>query len=230
VRRRNFLFAAGFLASPLGAMAFQGNDDFILADIVTPRLDGLGGPEAFAHEAISELQRYLAASNFIQTARLGTDRWGRSIVHAAVDGKDCAGLLVAGGFARVNPWSNDEAYIDTLLGAEIAARGRNAGLWGLPDYDVINANSGKPRQNVFNVLQGRVVRAAKFEGRVFLNFGEDFRTDITATIQSRSAKKWKIVPVEIEGRTVRVRGFTEWINGPSLQIYHPQSLEYVAEN
>ena len=70
--------------------------------------------------------------------------------------------------------------------------------------------------------------AALARGRYYLNFGEDYREDFTATTRSRTGKKWARTGFDLlslEGAQIRVRGFTVWINGPSIELAHIKQIE-----
>ena len=80
----------------------------------------------------------------------------------------------------------------------------------------------------FQVVEGRVVDAAAVRGRRFLNFGADWRTDFTVTVAPADWKRFAAAGLSVqdyEGRRVRVRGWLDRINGPSIDATHPEQIE-----
>jgi len=80
----------------------------------------------------------------------------------------------------------------------------------------------------FQIVEGRVRDVADRSGRVYLNFGEDWRTDFTATIAPSDRDSFggsKIALTDLEGRNVRVRGWLKQRNGPMIEVSHPEQIE-----
>ncbi len=79
------------------------------------------------------------------------------------------------------------------------------------------------------LLVGAVLAAVKQGGRLYLNCGEDFRTDFTATAKPAAARRWRkggLIDLEtLTGAAVRVRGYVASINGPSIEIAHALQVE-----
>ena len=71
---------------------------------------------------------------------------------------------------------------------------------------------------------------AKVKSRVYLNFGDNWRTDFTVTLSSkvfRLFKKAGMDPMAFKDQSIRVRGWLRKRNGPMIQASHPEQVEIV---
>ena len=132
------------------------------------------------------------------------------------DGLDLAEVLLASGHARVWPRGESETDLSPYFAREDEARMEGGGLWALPDYAVRepDADALAQRMDSFQIVRGRVVEVGASQGRRFLNFGADWRTDVTAVID----RGVELDTDGLEGAEVEVRGWVEMANGPSLWI------------
>lgn len=164
------------------------------------------------------------------------DRHGRLVAHAVRDdGVWLQRALIVEGAARVVTFSDERAAAALLLAVEDTARRAGRGLWGdavfmpLAARDVAAVDRMRGR---LAVIQGVVASAAVVRGRLYLNFGQDWRTDVTVSVrpaalrtfppEARDAAYW-------QGRAVRVRGWVQRYNGPLIEADHPEALEFVGE-
>ena len=72
--------------------------------------------------------------------------------------------------------------------------------------------------------------AAAVGRRVYLNFGADYRSDFTAAVVPGARSLFAaegIDPLGLAGRTVRVRGWVDVLNGPMIEVTHPEQIEVV---
>ena len=60
---------------------------------------------------------------------------------------------------------------------------------------------------------------------IYLNFGEDYRTDFTALIRRSDAAGWGDGLKDLAGVSVRIRGVMEAWNGGLIRIEHPGQIE-----
>lgn len=234
MKRRSFL--AGAAALPFGpvraATAMGGGSfthdggEFRLVDVLAP-----AGPEPYAAESGAALQRILGRGRLDLQDKLESDRWGRRVVAAAVETlegvQSVQELLLREGAARVRPESRDRAFIARLFAAESAARESSLGLWGRPAYAVRDAATHRAA-GAFDLVEGAAVAASIRKGRAYLNFGADYRTDVTATANSSDARRWKKEGLDwsgLAGVRLRIRGYVAWINGPSIEVTHPMQIE-----
>lgn len=244
MNRRSLILSALVLAAP-GALRAEGDSphtalradlftdgdgEVRLADIIAPDPASLGGwPQPYAREGRAALARLLAGHLRIEELA-PPDRWGRRIARVLdADGVSLQETLTEAGAARVRPESADDAFIRRLLDREGEARAARRGLWQLSAYRIRNADDASDAVGGFHLVEGRVLAAVKHGGRIYLNFGEDFRNDFTATAKSASARRWRkqgLTDLEsLAGARVRARGHVAWINGPSVEIAHPLQIE-----
>jgi len=69
---------------------------------------------------------------------------------------------------------------------------------------------------------------AESRGRIYLNFGQDWRTDFTAAIAASDRDSFTgsdIKLPDLDGRVIRVRGWLERRNGPMIDVTHPEQIE-----
>ncbi len=77
-----------------------------------------------------------------------------------------------------------------------------------------------------------MVAAAVVRGRVYLNFGPDWRTDFTIAIAPRDRRRFTragLLPGDWDGRRLRVRGWLKRYNGPMIEATHPEQIELLAD-
>jgi len=202
-------------------------------------LAGVTGPDrdaapAAARRARAALERQIGSGGLSHSPAGDPDRYGRipSAVRAT-DGSDLAVTLVEAGWLMVWPRLGQEADFDTLYAAEARARETNAGAWGEGAFAVRAPDPNELAQHLDSaqIVEGRVVSTgAARDGRVFLNFGLDWRTDFTAVAEEDAAQRFTEAGRDLqalEGAVIRVRGWLFELNGPTLALDHPAQLEIV---
>lgn len=235
-RRRFLIGAAAVTAAP--AASFDGQSLMIdgrehaLTDILAPkRRSGGDDPAAdFFAAAISEIVRHGAYSGHASTT---TDRWGR--VEGAIGWRTGEGrettlqeMLLSQGAARVAPQSDDRQFIERCFAAERAAREARLGLWRSDAWRILDAAKAEWSRG-FQIYAGIIRTATERKSRVFFNFGEDFRSDFTASVARGAFRRWRQNTdlASLAGRRVEVRGYVESINGPSIELAHEMQLRLV---
>ncbi len=161
------------------------------------------------------------------------DRHGRILAHIYLaDGLWVQGEMLKRGMARVYSFADNRAMAGEMLAAEGAARAARRGIWALPYYrvrTVAEANRGMAGElGTFQLIEGRIKKTARVKNIVYLNFGDDWRTDFTVTIKTRARKMFEksgIDPVSLEGRLIRVRGWLKSWNGLMVDATHPEQIE-----
>ncbi len=167
---------------------------------------------------------------------LKRDRYDRALAQVFLIGQDGeAGAwlqerMIEKGMGRVYTWPDTWQDSDALYKAERSARDARRGIWNDTYYQVRTPDANALAQDIdsFQIVEGLVVKSALVKGRVYLNFGADYRTDFTVVIDQRDIKKFKDLEVslsDLAGLRVRVRGWVEFDNGPAIFLDHPERLE-----
>jgi hypothetical protein len=135
-------------------------------------------------------------------------------------------------FALVSP-AVPPACRTWLQSAERTARARGRGLWGEP-YSVVR-NAADPAdiladQGRFAVVQGKVASVRESAGIIYINFGQRWSDQFTATLLKRNEGSFThagVMPKSLAGRTVEVRGWIEERNGPAVELTRPEQIDIV---
>jgi micrococcal nuclease len=180
-----------------------------------------------AKQALSEL--VLGKNVTLAFGGQRVDRYNRLLAHLFTgDGGWVQGRLLERGLARVYSFTDNRALVKEMLNQEVASRMKRDGIWTSPYYAVLDPVASAAHLDRFALVEGRVLEAAQVRGRVFLNFGADYKTDFTISI---AAKDWTlfdqagIAPQDYTGRKVRVRGWLKSRNGPMIDVTHPEQIE-----
>lgn len=160
------------------------------------------------------------------------DRHGRLLAHVeTADGVWLQGAMLERGLARVYTFADNRRLASRMYALERAARRARRGIWAHPFYAVRAADdtAGLLRlTNTFQLVEGRVADAARVKGRLFLNFGDNWRDDFTIRVDKRPARlfaKDGLTAGTYAGRRVRVRGWVKDWNGPMVEVSHPEQIE-----
>lgn len=237
-------------------------DTLVLVDGREVRLTGIQAPKLslgrpnfdvwpLAEEARdAAIDLVLGKSVTLRFAGARADRHGRVLAQVFVARED-GGFewlqeeLLRRGLARVYTFSDNRACSEELLKAERAARREERGIWADPFYAILDAADIPvllERVGRFELVEGRVVSAALVRGRLYLNFGDDYREDFTVTVRERDVKlfgteePWASFVggaaadvAALAGRHVRVRGWLDRYNGPEMEATHPEQIEFTGD-
>jgi len=224
-------------------------DTVVLADGREIRLVGIQAPKLplgrahvrewpLAREAKAALERMVKDKPV--TLSFGgrrRDRHRRWLAHlhleegaadAGADERWVQGRLLAAGLARVYSFADNRAAVAGMLALERAARAAKRGIWAHAYYAILDHGAAGRKLNSFQLVEGRILTAAPTRSRVFLNFGQDWRTDFTIVIARRHLKHFEDRGrklVALAGKRVRVRGWLKRRNGPMIAVTHPEQIE-----
>lgn len=165
-----------------------------------------------------------------------TDRYGRLSVHLLRDdGLWLQGALLERGMARVHTLPDSRAFAAAMLALEERARLAGRGIWRSRIYAVRPADPDTLRRDrdSFQIVEGRVRRVTKSTKEVYLDFGDDWRSDVTVHIPHAALAGFAaagIDPLSYEGRRVRVRGWVGLRAGPLIEATHPEQIERLDES
>lgn len=184
-----------------------------------------------AEAATAALKELAVGRTLTVRGEAATDRHGRVVAHVVrEDGLWLQGELLARGHARVHTQPDARALAQEMLTAEAAARKAERGIWRTRVYAVRPADPETLRRDrdSFQIVEGRVLRVTKWSSDAYLDFGADWRTDVTVHIGRaalRDFAKARIDPLSYEGRMVRVRGWVGLRSGPMIEATHPEQIE-----
>ncbi len=208
-----------------------------LAGVVLPRRSGHVEVAAQAREAAERAIADLVLNQVVelQLDARRRDRYGRILAQLFVT-KDGQRLwvqerLIASGSARVMGAKDNRRCIPELLKAEMDARETGEGQWGTGLFSVKSATSEDSLLGLaqsYEIVEGRIETVAEVGNRVYLNFGKNWRRDFTVVVSKDTAKLFDDggnALAKLRGRMVRVRGWLENINGPSISLSYPEQLE-----
>lgn len=224
-------------------LVLDGGSEVRLIGALAPRsfdaAAGESGDWAPADRARDGLERIVAGRNVrIAFAGRRTDRYGRLLAHvfAGADGAHVwvQGEMLKQGLARAYALEGSTQCLAELVAHEALAREKAVGLWGEAAYAVRGADgiAGLLRlAGTFQIVEGRVHGVSEVRGTVYINFGEDFRQDFTVMIRQQARRGMPeagLVPQELAGRRIRVRGWIERRGGPMIEVSHASAIEVLA--
>jgi endonuclease YncB( thermonuclease family) len=238
---------------PLTVVEVIDGDTVVLDDGRQVRLVGIQAPKLplgrpdfdpwpLADEARTALERLVLD----RPVRLGyggrqVDRHRRALAHLVLaDGADAGswaqGEMLASGLARVYSFPDNRALVGEMLAAERSARAAGRGIWSDPWYRILTAADLErepfARLDSFQLVEGRVVAAAIVGKRGYLNFGDDWKSDFTVSVDAATLRLFDEAGLPLpalEGRRVRVRGWVKSWNGPMIDATHPEQIEVLEE-
>lgn len=244
----------GHLATPQDlALAGRGQvvsvidgDTLVLADGREVRLTGIQAPKLplgrpnfkawplsdAAKAALEDLALNRAVSWYVDGN--GQDRYRRLLAHVVTsEGTWLQGAMVEQGLARVYTFPDNRHMGRALLDKETAARRACRGIWALNYYRIHEADPQRLEQNLgtFQLIEGRVLETARVRNWTYINFGDDYRTDFTVSVNRKDWKGFEEAGLDLlalAGHQVRVRGWLKDFNGPLIEVTHPEQIEILA--
>ncbi len=129
-------------------------------------------------------------------------------------------------YAKVNIYNPEMAA--KLYEIEEYARKNKIGLWGDDRYRILSHNEVADKISSFRIVEDTVNKVSIVNNNVYLNFGNDWKTDFTIMIDSNMRKIFGMNGVNLTSLTnkkVRVRGWIEEYYGPMIKIKQTEQLE-----
>jgi endonuclease YncB( thermonuclease family) len=218
-------------------------DTLTLAGGHTLRLAGVLAPKASDRGRAREIAEAVAAARdaLDRLARgktltlwhgdLALDRHGRIFAFARTEG----GIwledeLLRLGHARVFTLAGGAERAAAMLKVEADARAARRGLWSLVAYAVRGDGEAERFVDSFQIVEGRVLKAAPAREFFYLNFGRDFRRDFTIGLDRAALRAFRRAGLDLstlQGKRIRVRGWLLWRNGPYIGATHPEQVEVI---
>lgn len=201
-----------------------------LAGIRCPADDAEGAAaQRLAREARATLDGLLHRATIrLAPAEAAHDRYGRLVAQIErSDGLWLQGALLERGLAQVHTRPGEAARAHEMLAIEEAARAARRGLWGEAAFMVRDAAALDDGIGRFRIVRGRVHRVAPTERYVYLNFGEDWRTDFTVRLRRADLRGALagLDPEALAGRLVEVRGVVLEAGGPLIELSHLEQMQ-----
>ena len=194
-----------------------------------------------AAAAKAALERFVnGQSLLLEFGGRKADRYGTQLAQAFVAGETgefwLQGRMVEEGLARAYSFPDNHGCAAELVELEAAARALGRGIWANAAYAVRDAT--KPRELLrylgsCQLVEGTVADIGASKGSVYLNFGDDWHTDFTASLEPRDRQQFEKASIDLmtlKGKRARVRGWIESANGPSIRVTHPEQIEIVADD
>lgn len=212
------------------------NDVLVLRDGRALHLEGVRFPHAsqdrapsFTADQAFDAVNAMAKGHDLTVAALPPkeDRYDR--VRGQVFGGDWLQVaLLRAGAVRVDIAPDRTECAAELYAAEADARAAARGLWAQPAYAVRTPETLGADTGTFQIVQGQVLTAEVKDGRAYIDFGADWKTDFTVTIAPEDMANFRRVGADPEtyaGKTIRVRGIVQQFNGPEIEIATPAQVE-----
>ncbi len=134
--------------------------------------------------------------------------------------------LLQQGLARLQSRAGFNIKQEDFFQAEQQARQKKIGLWGKGSFKIYNADDYQGPTEGFIIAEGTLVNVSNRSTYIYLNFGENWRTDFTAAVPRKNnhfdseISKLK----DLIGRKIQVRGVIEKWNGPFMRITLPDHI------
>jgi endonuclease YncB( thermonuclease family) len=216
-------------------LALAGGRALRLAGILAPKAADRGREREIA-EAMSAaraaLERLARGKTLaLWHGDLAEDRHARIFAYAqTAEGLWLQDELLRLGHARVFSQPGDAERAAAMLKLEAEARIARRGLWARSAYRVLGDGEAGRFVDSFQIVEGRVLKAAPAREYFYLNFGRDFRRDFTIGLDRAALRLFRragLAPASLEGKRVRVRGWLLWRNGPYIGATHPEQVEVI---
>jgi hypothetical protein len=97
---------------------------------------------------------------------------------------------------------------------------------------MLTAGNAAEGLGAWGIVQGKIYAAAAVDNNLYLNFGQDWRTDFTIVVDAAARREFSgkgIDPLQLSGKTVRVHGWIEKFNGPAVKLSDIAWLEILPD-
>lgn len=154
------------------------------------------------------------------------NRYGQNVISDA----DILYDMAEGGSAYIYPHDyKDISLIERLLEAEDQARTNRTGCIWSSNKTAFNTAENIQDTGQFIIVQGIILDVYESYENIYLNFGPEWKTDFTVRID-KSNKSFKNMDLKTYiDKTIQVRGFVEYYNGPSLTLEHPTLIRITSQ-
>jgi micrococcal nuclease len=237
--------AGAIEAAGIQTIRIEKNGALILADGRAVHAEGIllpagardHAPDYFAGQALNQMSALTHGRGVtLAVVPPKEDRYGRLRAQIVTADDDDDSWLQAAmlrrGLARVAIAPDRRECATEMEAVEAQARAARYGIWSNPAYAIRNPGNLARDTGTFQIVDGKVLTATLKDGRAYLDFGADFRTDFTVTIAPGDLKNFRtsgVDPRDYAGKNVRVRGWVESLNGPEIEVAVPQDIEVLPD-
>jgi endonuclease YncB( thermonuclease family) len=219
--------AGGASADVTAAAALDGRT-FMTADGREVRLAGVE-IVTDAEPAKARLDT-LVAGKAVRLEQVSEDRYGRIVAFAFVAGASVERTLLRGGAALASGHIGLRACADTFFAAETEARAARRGLWADEAWPKSAAKPGQiaALKGRFALVEGNILSVRASGGSIYLNFAAPWWSGFSVAIARRRERAFTaagIVPRQLQGKRIRVRGVVEMRRGPLIEAIRPAQIE-----
>ncbi|MCH2546726.1 MAG: thermonuclease family protein [Alphaproteobacteria bacterium] len=204
-----------------------------LAAIQAPNIarDSSEDNAPLSEEAHAALQRLALGKTLrLETIGDGLDRRGRMVAMAYDEELWLQQEMLREGMAWVYSFEDSNEFADALLVAEKEAETAKRGVWSEKSYAVLSPATAEQHIGEFRIVEGQVADVAEIGNRIYLNFGEDWKTDFTVMIDRNAIRNFEPAWLEaLAGKHIRVRGWLYSKNGAAITASHPEQMEITHE-
>jgi hypothetical protein len=204
-------------------LLLEDNTSVELADIIIPNIK----------KNKTYLKTYLNNKNIVITHEYPT-RYGSKAVYGLCE-KETQTIqehLLQKGYAYryiMHPIEN--SLEEKLAQSEKYAQQQGKGIWALSPFKVINTTSLENTSNYkekFVFVKGIIQDISYSKGKYYFYFDANHDTDFTVMIrQTHASGLTKELAKAWVGKSVEVRGWLEYFNGPYMQLYHISHFNFL---
>ncbi len=224
---------------PLTFISFE-DKIYRLSGLDSPALSDIEAPAEFTEEALQALKDLITEKELLIYLTKDRDKgrmshMGHNLIQAKIKETDewVQGHLLANGFTRVRttPFNTDLA--EQMYTQEQLALKDEKGLWAYPKYAVLSAKDISEDPRGFQIVEGEVYSASLVRNTVYLNFGQDWKTDfsigVEPAVRKALSKDDNQSPQQWAKKKVRIRGPVRFYNGPFIDLTHAEQIEFIDE-
>jgi len=149
------------------------------------------------------------------------------------DGWFAQEALVQNGLAFAYPTQSHFAVADRLYTAEESAREAKLGFWAQEEWQVLTPETVQKVENRFAIVMGKVHAVASRNNVIYLNFGENWRSDFTVAMDSRLRRdfaKAGISTMDLGDKIIEARGWVRDYNGAFMEVFHPSQVRIISSS
>ena len=214
-----------------GALILSDGRAVLLEGIRLPQAEAEGGPRYLSDRALSVLAQLAQQGPVTFTATPPKqDRYDR-VRAQAFNQVWLQVALLEQGLARVAISPDRDECSPELYEAEAKARAKRAGIWAISAYAPRSPQAMRGTAGSFQVVEGWVTNVGNRDGRLVIDFGNDWTRGFSAVIAPEDRRAFRDYDLEsLHARHVRLRGTVQTVRGRTqIALSNPAQIE-VLEN